>query len=669
MKKIFTAALILILTAFQMNARKVTGSVKCGETKLQGVIVTDGTNFTQTMRNGKFSMDIKDDAEFVYIVTPAGYVADWSSGVPAFYMKAPGCSRFDFQLQRTAGGEDYHIVAIADPQTYSDEHFATFSDKPMTDLISTTENLSGVAAGLSLGDISWDRIEILDMYKKEIVRTGIPFYPVVGNHDNEAYIQGDAEASATYRSKMGPENYAFCLGKDIVIVLDNIIYDTNFKMTAGYTDEIISWVRKLVRLIPSDATIYFAQHTPLGMGDRRIKNADSLLDIVRGREVIFLTGHSHENNIFDIEKNITEHNVAALCGAWWDTKHCIDGTPSGYKVFTKLGGNLSWYYKSIGEGKNYIAEAFGLGETERHPNAVVVKVWDWDPDWKVEWYEDGEPKGRMEQTYEISPIYKKEIETAYAEYGEEIPGWKRPGMSDKYFYAVPERYSKRVTISVQSPFGQKWVRNIDLTGSVEIQGICSDASVKEAKDLIAKGVNTISLDLYADMEGNVTIADGTSLDEFINTIEAYTKEQGFSPIRYSFKMKTVSGAEEGKTVPYYHDFIDACMKVIWPKYLDDRMIMRGNDHRTLNFLKNKYPEVYVAYELPEDAADLETAMKKISFTPKWINAASSSVNDTLIKTCKEKGYLLAVWGIPDEATEAELILRGINAVITEAESR
>ena len=205
-------ALASFLTAVQ------AGSVRCGDVKLAGVIVTDGENFTRTTKNGRFTFEINDDAEFVYLVTPAGYVAEWQSGVPAFYKPAAGVSKFEFNLQRTGGGSDYHIVAIADPQAYSDEHFAEFSGEPMADLCRTAKGLSGVTVGLSLGDISWDRIEVLDMYKKEIVRTGIPFYPVIGNHDHEAYAQGDIETAAGYRSKMGPENYAKQVEKQVIEV-------------------------------------------------------------------------------------------------------------------------------------------------------------------------------------------------------------------------------------------------------------------------------------------------------------------------------------------------------------------------------------------------------------------------------------------------------------------
>ena len=101
MKNIALALIAILIAAGPASARKVTGTVTSGEEKLEGVIVTDGKNFTQTKKNGKFAFDIADDAEFVYILTPSGYVADFSSGVPAFYQSAEGCSKFAFDLIKT----------------------------------------------------------------------------------------------------------------------------------------------------------------------------------------------------------------------------------------------------------------------------------------------------------------------------------------------------------------------------------------------------------------------------------------------------------------------------------------------------------------------------------------------------------------------------------------
>ena len=107
----------MLAVAFMCNvaqARKVTGTVQCGKEKLSGVIVTDGKNFTET-KKGKFAFEIEDDAEFVFIVTPAGYTADFSSGVPAFYKPAAGSGKFDFELHKAGDSGNYSLIAVGDP--------------------------------------------------------------------------------------------------------------------------------------------------------------------------------------------------------------------------------------------------------------------------------------------------------------------------------------------------------------------------------------------------------------------------------------------------------------------------------------------------------------------------------------------------------------------------
>ena len=657
MKRIFLYMMLMAAFCGTAEARKVKGTVMSGENKLEGVIVTDGKSFTQTDKKGRFTFDIVDDAEFVYIVTPAGYVADWTSGVPAFYKPAAGCTEFNFQLQRTAGGMDYHIVAIADPQTYTDEHFAMFAGAPMTDLAATSKSLDGVAIGLALGDISWDRIEILDMYKKEIVRTGIPFYPVMGNHDNEAYRVGDKEAAAAYRSKMGPENYALRLGRDVVIVLDDIIYDTNFKSTNGYTDEIIDWVRGLVKLIPADSEIYVAQHAPLTSGPRRIQNANRLLDILRGRKVTFISGHTHRNANTTIERNITEHNVAAICGTWWDAYHCTDGTPRGYKVFTKHGGRLSWYYKPVGQSNKYIAEAFSLGEGAMYPSSVFVNVWDWDPEWKVEWYEDGVHRGSMDRVREISPSYMHEAIDYYKRTGEEIPELSKFPRNNHTFAAMPSRYAKNVTITVESRFGQKWMQAFNLEDYIEQHIACpAGASVEEIKALVNRGANTIRFNAFVERNGDVKIGgkDGAMMGEVLDAVEGYVAESGRSQVRYNLVIDTAHGREEGKTVPYYHDYIDYLMVDLWPRYLGERLMVTGNDYRSLNHLAEKYPEVDIAFNVTPETGDVTKAMARLKFTPKWMAVHYTLVDEAFIETCRSKGQYVSVWGIPDAETLARI---------------
>lgn len=465
MKKLFLS--ILVLTAFVSvaQARKVSGVVVSGKDKLSGVIVTDGENFTQTRKNGKFSFEINDDAEFVYIVTPAGYAADWSSGVPAFYQRAEGKDSFVFDLLKTDDSGDYSIIAVSDPQTKNAKHFEQFSALPMQELVESSAQLEGAVVGVVLGDICWDTLELLEDYKKEIVRTGVPFYPVVGNHDHELEAKGDLETSAVYRKMMGPENYAFFLGKDLVIALDNIIYDTKKKYKEGYAPHVLDWLRGLMPLIPDDAGLYIVQHGTVyrwfDLENPWIVATPEFLDIVRGHNVNIITGHSHISNNMIYEDNIVEHNVAAICASWWDTYYCTDGTPAGYKVFTSRDGEVEWYYKSLGKDRDYQVEFFMPGESPLHPNSIVANVWDWDSEWKVEWFEDGRSMGVLEPVFDLSPNYIKDINDAFK--GKKIPGYKQPRLNWHYFAATPSEKAQNVKIVVTGRFGQQWECNVDMS--------------------------------------------------------------------------------------------------------------------------------------------------------------------------------------------------------------
>jgi len=465
MKKIGLLIICLTAVCWWAEARIVKGKVQCEGKGIPSVIVTDGQSFTTTKRNGGFRMDIDDKAEFVYIITPSGYVADWSEGSPAFFQKAQDRDFFEFDLTRTPDGDSrYNIIAVGDPQPRSDAHFEEFAGRPLDNLCRTASKLNGQTVGLALGDICYDVLPLQKRWKEEIVRTGIPFYPVVGNHDHDKAFEDDALSIHAYRDNFGPENYAFFLGKDLMIVLDNIIYHSRSGYKEGYTDAIIEWVRGLMCHIPEDADIYVAEHSPLnGRNNRKmIINHDKLLDILKGRTITFMSGHNHINGIFEYGPGIMEHNVAAICGTWWEAYHCTDGTPRGYKVFTKKDGRLSWYYKSIDREDDFQYEVFMPGSTRLNPESIVVNIWDYDPLWSVEWKEDNGPAVAMRQVEEYSPLHTEEINLKYKDSKRGPSDHKKTRKSNHYFAATPSDSAKMVTIVIKNRFGRVWEEQIRL---------------------------------------------------------------------------------------------------------------------------------------------------------------------------------------------------------------
>lgn len=714
MKKLFLTICTFAVFCCVAQARKVSGQIISGEEKLSGVIVTDGTSFTQTNKNGKFSFDIKDDAEFVYIVTPAGYAGEWSGGVPAFFKRAEGVKKFTFDLVKTDTKGDYNIVAVGDPQPYTEEHFSIFAGEPLDDLSKTTRSLGLSAVGIALGDISWDVPERLDDWKREIVRTDIPFYPVIGNHDHVRGQGGDLQSSAEYRKRMCPENYAFFIGDDVFFSVDNIIYSAEKGYDEGYADHVLAFVRGVMKYVPADADVYVAQHSPLAGRDvgKKIIGTSDMLNLIEGHETLFLSGHNHLSKPYSYGSNVTEHNIPAICGTWWDAYHCADGSPRGYKVYTKESDKLTWYYKAIGQDRNFQVEIFKPGQTLRHPNSVIANVWDWDPAWKVEWYEDGRYMGKMDKVDEFSPLHIAEMKAKYEPLGKEPSSWKTTRVGEHYFAATPSQYAKTVTVAVTGRFGQSWVYDVDMTDYVDVQahrggaGLMPENTIEAMKHALDMGVNTLELDLQISQDGQIVVShdpyfhhryairpDGTHIlqddpkeyiytmpysevarydvgsrpsevwpdkaciktvkplaSDLIDFVENYTEENGMSPVRYNIEIKSKDAAGEGQNWPTYDRFVSECCKLLHSKHLGDRLVVQSFDVRALNYMHEKYPEFILSYLVDAKAGEFDTFMAKLKFTPQWLSPHHSITDEALVAKCREKGIRIVPWTVdkPDD---------------------
>jgi len=699
MKRILLSLFVIGAVGVSVDARKVSGSVICGDEKLSGVTVTDGYNFTQTGKNGKFRFEIEDDAEFVYIVTPSGYAADWSSGVPAFYRKADGKTKFVFDLKKIRTSDDYSIIAVGDPQAKTKAHFGKFAGKPLEALCQTAESLGGTAVGVALGDICWDKPEFIECWKKEIVRTGIPFYPVAGNHDHGKDAIGDLEGTAEYRSLMGPENYAFCLGNDVVIMLDNIIYEGKKKYKEGYSDHVLAWVKGLVKHIPSDSGIYIAQHSPIvgrntigrlkspendgrWKEGNRIVNYSELFEILDGHEVTFLSGHNHTSGYYEYSETVKEHNIAAICGSWWDVEYCNDGTPRGFKVFTKENGHLSWYYQPVDFDKDHQFEVFMPGQTIRHPNSIVVNIWDWDPQWKVEWYEDGEYRGAMEQVTDYPASHINKMMDLYAPLKKRPSNYRISQITDHLFAATPSQYAKHVTICIKNRFGKEWLQHVDMSDHVDVQarragaGLMPENALEALKHCMDMGVNTLEMEFVLTGDGQVVVShdslfhhncstrpDGSLVpkDNLIAFVENYAKENGLSPMRYNIEVRST----RGKDWACYDRTAYEIGKFVTSFNLGDRLVIQCSDPQTLNYMHQVYPEIAYSYLISEkNKHDFDGYMALLDFKPTWLSPHYSLVNEELMGKCRENGLKVAAWTADEPEVMKRLIGLKVDAVIT-----
>lgn len=541
--------LILLCGALTVSARDITGVVRSGGKGLEGVLVTDGTNFAVTDAKGAFRLNTASGAEFVYITTPSGYSAPVVDGVVQFYRRLDQVGKKDrvvFELDRLTSGDDFVLLTVADPQTGNQRHFDRFQKETEPDLAALIEDYRAggfTPLALYLGDIAWDQLQFFAEYRKHVERLGVPVYQTIGNHDYDMNLVGDEAASREFRSNFGPLYYGFNVGGNYFIVTDNIIYDTNKKFEEEWDEQQVAWLAKYAKLIPAGSDVYIAMHAPYmkyfqKKGSNKMETGQRVADMFAAHNLSFITGHTHINSNMEVEPGVMEFNVASAGGAWWRSGTSKDGTPNGYKVFEFSGPETKWYYKSTGKPADYQMRVYDRGNFVDVPNAVVAKVWDWDDEWIVEWYQDGVGMGNMERFFSVDPDYCRSLaaeidkETAKGNTDYKIGGYRFPTKAHFFFAAVPDRYAREVEIVVTDRFGRVFRESLKLA-SVDVQahrggmGLMPENTVEAMIEAVKLGVNTLELDLQISKDGKVVVSHDPYMNyKFVTTPDGTFIEKG-----------------------------------------------------------------------------------------------------------------------------------------------
>lgn len=740
MRKALVIILSICFLAFPLQARKVKGSVKAQGEPLANVLVSDGYRFTTTAANGTFSLNTHKDARFVFVITPSGYTADFSSGAPQFYLPV-GSKQFNFELQPFGEGDDYTLFSVSDPQMQSKKHLKRFLGRPLGDLQGMAKRYSAEhrTVGIALGDVAWNKLGMFEDYKKAIATTGIPFYAVIGNHDFIQNKDGIA-AGAAYEAAFGPYNYAFWLGKDLFIGVNNLIFkgsgledsEKSSKVyDEGYSEETLNFVRGLLQYVPQGTHIYMAQHSPIRFYFARkhndIVNAQEMLSILEGYPTDILSGHTHIMGVHRINATVTDHNAAAIGGAWWATDWCKDGTPRGYEIISSVGGGISWNWHNLDYPDNFQVQFIGMDQAPLHRNAIVANVFHANPSWTVEWYQDGMYMGTARPVQEFSPDYTAEILGVYEGDASKVPNYKKPEPTGHYYAAEPSQYASTATMVVTAPDGRKWTHEFDLSNVsyVDLQahrggaGLMPENTFSSMKNALDLGVNTLEFDLQISSDAHVVVShdnyfhsryairpDGSLVqkdepkeyiytmpydsiakyevglrpverwpeqakvserkplaDDLINFTEKYARENGMSLPRYNIEIKSRTGKGEGTLWPGYKEFCDKCIPLLLSKNLGDRLVVQSFDVRALEYIHQTWPQVELSY-LTEDQTDIVQILSQLSFKPRWWSPNYEVVTRTNVAYCHGLGIKVVPWTVDDPEEIQRMVDCGSDAIIS-----
>ena len=437
---------------------------------IANVAVTDGFNISYTDKNGEYRLISNSTADFVYFTQPQGYDIPLKGGIPYFYSpvtdKSKKEQRFDFELKKSNRNDDVHTMIVwADPQVYYEEELALCKNAA-GDTKKTAGEYTCPVYGIVCGDIVGDHPEFYGSIRNMLAETGVPFFFTPGNHDMNLDVRSDDLSKATYKKTFGPDYYSFNRGKIHYVVLDDVFYVGRSYWYIGYLPERqLAWLQQDLSSVAPGSTVIVMLHIPTSTRETQaqenmqhtMQNRQHLHQMLQPYNAHIFSGHMHYNDNIVVNENLFEHVHAAVCGVFWQGPECSDGTPQGYGVYEINGSNVSWYYKSVGHSGDFQFRAYSVGENPEKPQAVTANVWNYDPQWKVQWYENGIPRGDMIQyeghdPYTTDYIRKNKDKFRYS--------WISTGVTGHLFYAEPTVPDAKIKIEVTDRFGKKYVKEL-----------------------------------------------------------------------------------------------------------------------------------------------------------------------------------------------------------------
>lgn len=438
----------------------VWGLVSCEGKGIPGVVVSDGVEVVATDSRGVYQMHSAKQNGYVFISVPSGYEVAARGVLPQFHKQvaksAYVCERIDFSLYESGDQTNHTMLYFGDMhmanRTKDRAQFRTFTSE-INEYMKA--NSSAKVYAITLGDMTWDQFWYtnaygFDEYLNDVnAIEGLQIFHTIGNHDHDMNATGDFYTVAKFREKLCPNYYSFNVGDIHYVVLDDIeCTNATASTTDGsvrsyknnLTSEILDWLKKDLSFVPKTTPLVVTLHAPVHdrNGNASVGNNSVFLSLIYDYNTTIVSGHSHV--LYNVVKSkYVEQNSGAVCAAWWWAGKYnptfnigTDGAPNGYRITSVSGKEQNSLFKAIGRPEDYqfraydrnsicinaanygvlperesilFEEDYGSYRTASSANEVIVNVWDWDPSWKVEMFENGKALSISQMSGSYDPAF------------------------------------------------------------------------------------------------------------------------------------------------------------------------------------------------------------------------------------------------------------------------
>ncbi len=359
-----------------------------GEAGIAGVRVSNGLDIVRTDAEGKYELQISDDA-IVFVIKPSGWTSPLNHHrLPQFYYihkphGSPASFKFtgvaptgplptsvDFPLSKQPEPDKFKALMFGDPQPRNVTEVEYIEHDVIEQIIAAEGH--GASFGVTLGDIAFDDLSTFEPLNGAIALIGIPWYNVIGNHDLNYDAPNDELSDETFESVYGPNYYSFDYGATHFLVLDDVTWvgEQNGKKAhyhGGLGERQLQFIRNDLAEIPKEQLVVLMMHIPLeGVDDRQ-----ELYRLIEQRPAaVSISAHTHymEHRLIGKEDGWRgaqpHHHIinVTVCGSWFRGQpdergipHATmsDGGPNGYSIMEFDGAKYSLEFRAASRPADY----------------------------------------------------------------------------------------------------------------------------------------------------------------------------------------------------------------------------------------------------------------------------------------------------------------------------
>ena len=358
------------------------------EAGIAGIRVSNGESIVLTDAEGRYSLPVDDD-EIVFVIKPRDWMTPLSKdNLPQFHYihkpaGSPATAKFagveptgplpesiDFPLRRRPEPDRFKAIMFGDPQPRDLAEVEYIAHDVIEQIIA--EIAHDAAFGVTLGDIVFDDLSVMEPLNQAIALIGIPWYNVIGNHDLNLDAPNDALSDETFERIYGPPYYSFDYGPAHFLVLDDVTWygakdGENAHYHGGLGESQMAFIRRDLELIPEDQLVVLMMHIPL----TDVKDRQELYRLIEKRPAtVSISAHTHymEHRLIDKADGWRgpkpHHHIVnvTVCGSWWRGQkdergipHATmsDGGPNGYTIMQFDGHRYSLEFRAASRPADY----------------------------------------------------------------------------------------------------------------------------------------------------------------------------------------------------------------------------------------------------------------------------------------------------------------------------